>query len=87
MTNFHLILNRYSLRTHDILITYLIYFKEFSMLSVRKLYWPAINIVGPGALKEAGAEIAKMGLKKALIVTDAVLNKLGVVKNVEDALN
>lgn len=57
------------------------------MLSVRKLYWPAINIVGPGALKEAGAEIAKMGLKKALIVTDAVLNKLGVVKNVEDALN
>ena len=57
------------------------------MLSARKLYWPAINIVGPGALKEAGAEIAKMGLKKALIVTDAVLNKLGVVKNVEDALN
>lgn len=57
------------------------------MLSIRKIYWPAINILGPGALKEAVAEIKKMNLGKALIVSDEVLVKIGVVKKVTEKLD
>lgn len=42
------------------------------MLSVRRMYWPALNLVGPGAVKEIGTEIKNLGLKKVLIVTDKV---------------
>lgn len=56
------------------------------MLSVRRMYWPALNLVGPGAVKEIGAEIKNLGLKKVLIVTDKVLNDLGVVKQIIDVL-
>lgn len=57
------------------------------MLAVRRMYWPALNMVGPGAVKEAAVEIKNLGLKKALVVTDKVLNELGVVKKVTDALD
>ena len=56
------------------------------MLSVRRMYWPALNLVGPGAIKEIGTEIKNLGLKKVLIVTDKVLNDLGVVKQITDVL-
>ena len=56
------------------------------MLSVRRMYWPALNLVGPGAVKEIGTEIKNLGLKKVLIVTDKVLNDLGVVKQITDVL-
>ncbi|MGL5949887.1 MAG: iron-containing alcohol dehydrogenase, partial [Cetobacterium sp.] len=57
------------------------------MLSIRKIYWPAINVLGPGALKESVAEIKKMNLGKALLVSDEVLVKIGVVKKVTDKLD
>ncbi len=57
------------------------------MLNVRRMYWPALNLVGPGALKEIGDEILKLGLKKALVVTDKVLNELGVAKKLTDILD
>lgn len=57
------------------------------MLSVRKVYWPSINILGPGALNEALDEIKKMNLGKALIVSDKVLEEVGVVKKITDKLD
>lgn len=57
------------------------------MLAVRRIYWPAINLIGPGCVKEIGEEIVKLGKKKALFVTDKVLNQIGVVKQVTDVLD
>lgn len=57
------------------------------MLNMRKIYWPAINVLGPGALKEAILEAKKLNLGKALIVTDKVLYKNGIVKQVTDELD
>ncbi|WP_319204023.1 iron-containing alcohol dehydrogenase [uncultured Ilyobacter sp.] len=56
------------------------------MKNVRRMYWPALNLVGPGAIKEVGLEIKNLGLKKALIVSDKVLNSLGIVKKLTDVL-
>ncbi|MBP3040511.1 iron-containing alcohol dehydrogenase [Bacillaceae bacterium Marseille-Q3522] len=57
------------------------------MLEPRRIYWPPINLVGPGSVKFVGEEVAKLGLKKALLVTDKVLNQIGVVKEVTDVLD
>lgn len=56
------------------------------MLTPRTIYWPPINLVGPGSVKMLGDEVTKLGLKKALLVTDKVLNKIGTVKFVTDVL-
>ncbi len=56
------------------------------MLTPRRIYWPAINLVGPGSVKFIGEEIKKLGLGKALLVTDKVLNQNGVVKQITDVL-
>jgi alcohol dehydrogenase len=57
------------------------------MLAIRRIYWPAINLIGPGCVKEIGAEIVNLGKTKALFVTDKVLNQVGVVKQVTDVLD
>lgn len=57
------------------------------MLTARRIYWPAINLIGPGCVKEIGEEIVKLGKTKALFVTDKVLNQVGVVKQVTDVLD
>jgi lactaldehyde reductase len=44
-----------------------------------RLCFPKINISGAGCLAEVPAELVKRGLKRPLIVTDAVLVKAGVV--------
>ncbi len=49
-------------------------------------YMPALNIMGSGSLIEAVNFIKEQGFKKALIVTDTALNKLGVVKQFTDLL-
>ncbi|EHQ24503.1 iron-containing alcohol dehydrogenase [Mucilaginibacter paludis] len=56
------------------------------MESIRRIYWPAINLIGPGAVKEIGVEIKKLNLKKLLLVTDKVLRKIGVVDSVTAVL-
>lgn len=56
------------------------------MLAVRKIYWPALNIVGPGALSEGIQEIAKMNLGKALIVTDKGIIEAQIIDNVTKKL-
>jgi alcohol dehydrogenase len=40
---------------------------------------PSVNLMGPGCLKEVGDEILSLGLKKALIVTDKMLVKIGLI--------
>jgi alcohol dehydrogenase len=57
------------------------------MESIRRIYWPAINLIGPGAVKEIGIEIKKLNLKKLLLVTDKVLRAVGVVDRVTTVLN
>ncbi|SHH97508.1 iron-containing alcohol dehydrogenase [Clostridium grantii] len=56
------------------------------MLESRRMYLPALALLGPGCVKEIGAEIKKMGLKKALVVTDKVLLEIGVVDKALESL-
>jgi alcohol dehydrogenase len=44
-----------------------------------KFYIPAINLMGAGCLQEAAADIKGYAYRKALIVTDKILNQIGVV--------
>lgn len=34
-------------------------------------FMPVVNLMGPGSVKEVGVQAKSLGLKKALIVTDA----------------
>ena len=47
---------------------------------------PTISILGVGSSKEVGAQANELGFKKALIVTDAGLAKLGVADQIGDYL-
>ncbi|WP_027711896.1 L-threonine dehydrogenase [Dickeya chrysanthemi] len=49
-------------------------------------YIPALNLMGEGALEEAARQIQLQGFKHALIVTDGVLNKIGVAASVQQLL-
>ena len=53
----------------------------------RRIYWPASTLIGPGCVKEIGEDIKDLGLAKALIVPDTILNAIGVVKKVTDVLD
>ncbi|PSC67953.1 alcohol dehydrogenase [Micractinium conductrix] len=44
-------------------------------------FMPALSLLGPNALKAAGKEITKLGLKKALIVTDKVEEGLELLRS------
>jgi alcohol dehydrogenase len=48
---------------------------------------PSVSLIGVGASKEAGAKAAELGAKKAMIVTDAGLAKLGVADKIAGYLN
>ncbi|OOE40691.1 L-threonine dehydrogenase [Salinivibrio kushneri] len=48
---------------------------------------PAVNLMGAGCLAEAADAIQSYGFKKALIVTDKVLNEIGVVKQIAGLLD
>jgi len=50
-------------------------------------YFPPIVIMGPGAIELIVPEIQRMNVKKALVVTDKVLIKAGVVQMVLDVLD
>jgi alcohol dehydrogenase len=45
-------------------------------------YMPTVNLMGAGAVKEVGERIKTLGKRKALIVTDAGLYKLGVADQI-----
>ena len=50
-------------------------------------YMPSLNVMGNGCLTEAINYIKEQGFKQGLIVSDSVLNKIGVVKNFTDLLD
>lgn len=56
------------------------------MLEKRRIYLPPLSLVGPGVVSELGEELKSCGYKKILVVTDQILNKIGVVKSVTDIL-
>jgi len=56
------------------------------MEGLKRIYWPAINLIGAGAVQEIGVEIKKLGLHKVLLVTDKVLRSIGVVDKVTAVL-
>lgn len=52
-----------------------------------KFFMPSISLIGADCLKDAGEQVAELGFKKALIVTDKVLGQIGIVKKVTDVLD
>lgn len=55
-------------------------------MSTMKFFIPSLNLMGAGALNEAGNEIKTLGVKKALIVTDKVLVETGLVEKLTEML-
>ncbi|MGY0216146.1 L-threonine dehydrogenase [Endozoicomonadaceae bacterium StTr2] len=55
-------------------------------MSAMKFFMPAVNQMGQGCVESSITDIAKLGFKKALIVTDAVLNQIGLVGSVAEKL-
>jgi alcohol dehydrogenase class IV len=56
------------------------------MLPARTFLIPPVLITGSGSSEKVGEEGKKLGVKKALIVTDQVMVKLGVLEGVKKAL-
>lgn len=48
---------------------------------------PPVALMGVGCLEDVGDYVKAMGLKKALVVCDAAMNKLGFVKSVTSVLD
>ena len=49
-------------------------------------YIPSVNIIGPDSLVSTMDTMRDYGWRRALIVTDAVLNKMGMVADIQNAL-
>lgn len=56
------------------------------MLSPREFRVPALMLVGSGAAEQIGAHCRQRGLKRGLIVTDQIMQKIGLVEKVETIL-
>jgi len=57
-----------------------------TVMTTRAFFIPSVNLIGAGCLKDAAASIKSFGFSKGLIVTDKVLNQIGLVKKVADLL-
>ncbi len=55
-------------------------------MSVMEFFMPTINLMGAGCVKEVGNRAKELGAKKALIVTDPDLPKVGIPGEVEGYL-
>lgn len=55
-------------------------------MAVAQFFMPSSNLLGAGALEEAVKQMARLGFKKALVVTDAPLVGLGFAKRLADLL-
>lgn len=55
-------------------------------MSTSTFFMPTVNLLGAGCLKDAAGTIQSYGYRKALIVTDRVLNTIGVVAKVRALL-
>lgn len=52
----------------------------------KSIIMPSINLLGHGCLQKAVERIGTMGFRKGLIVTDSMLNEIGIVRRVTDML-
>ncbi|WP_035598964.1 iron-containing alcohol dehydrogenase, partial [Edwardsiella tarda] len=55
-------------------------------MATSTFFIPSVNMIGSGCLNEATATMKEYGYRQALIVTDSVLNRLGVVAEVQALL-
>ncbi|MGO4744613.1 L-threonine dehydrogenase [Serratia quinivorans] len=55
-------------------------------MAASTFFIPSVNMIGSGCLDEAANTLQQQGLRRALIVTDKVLNNLGVVAQVQQLL-
>lgn len=55
-------------------------------MAASTFFIPSVNVIGNGALKDAMNTMKDYGYRRALIVTDAVLNKLGVAADIQKRL-
>ncbi len=56
------------------------------MEDYRRIYWPAINLIGVGAIQGVVTELQNLQLTNVLVVTDKVLRAMGVTQKVTDLL-
>src|SRR5258708_23490575 len=54
---------------------------------ISRFSFPTNMVFGRGAVRETGELAKKLGARHVLIVTDKVLNRVGLVEPVRDALN
>ncbi|SHI53059.1 alcohol dehydrogenase [Dethiosulfatibacter aminovorans DSM 17477] len=55
-------------------------------MAVNEYFIPTVNLIGAGCVNELGNKVADLGGKKVLLVTDAMLVKLGMAAKVEGIL-
>lgn len=55
-------------------------------MAASTFFIPSVNVIGNGALNDAMNTMKAYGYRRALIVTDAVLNKLGVAGDIQKRL-
>ncbi|TQI81771.1 alcohol dehydrogenase [Serratia fonticola] len=55
-------------------------------MAASTFFIPSVNMIGSGCLQEAAKTMKEHGLHRALIVTDKVLNSIGVVAQVQQLL-
>nr|WP_320024711.1 iron-containing alcohol dehydrogenase [uncultured Acetobacterium sp.] len=49
-------------------------------------FMPVVNLMGPGSVNEVGVQAKALGLKKALIVTDAGMEKMGIADQIKEII-
>lgn len=55
-------------------------------MATRYFFVPQINLLGAGCLNDFGREVVGLGYKKALVVSDPILTKIGIVAKVTEQL-
>ncbi len=55
-------------------------------MAASTFYIPSVNVIGADSLKSAMDTMRDYGYRRALIVTDAILNKLGMAGDVQKGL-
>jgi alcohol dehydrogenase len=63
-----------------------IHLNEGIIMAASTFYIPPVNVIGTGSVTDAMNAIHEYGYRRALIVTDAMLNKLGMAGEVQKAL-
>jgi alcohol dehydrogenase class IV len=60
--------------------------RRFIMLPIKNFLMPARTIIGSGASEQVGEETKKLGVKKALIVTDKIMCKINALEGIKKSL-